>query len=423
MKRLSIFLFIFIVSLFKAQKFSEYFEDKTLRLDYIFAGNAQQQYAFVNELVELKGWYGRKTELKTTPIQGDGQIKVYDSETQQLIYVIAFGTLFQEWTTLDEAKNNNKSFENTFLVPYPKKKIDIQVSFFDKKQNEKIILKHHVDPTDILIRKTVTKGIPTETIHKAKVKNPIYIAFLAEGYQEHEMPEFIEYSKKTIQYLFNHEIFNKYKDRFEFIAVKSPSKDSGITQPSKNIWKSTAVNSNFDTFYAERYLTNSHIFKMHNLLEDVPYQHIIILANTDIYGGGGILNGYLLATTKNSSFAPVIVHEFGHSFGALADEYFYENDIFDPSGDSKIEPWQKNITSLVDFESKWKHLVDKKTPIPTPAEKSTKYKIGAYEGLKGNGLYIPTLTCRMKINNTKDFCTVCSNALEEIILHYTSEEK
>ena len=157
MKRLSIFLFIFILSLFKAQKFSEYFEDKTLRLDYIFAGNAQQQYAFVNELVELKGWYGRKTELKTTPIQGDGQIKVYDSETQQLIYVIAFGTLFQEWTTLDEAKNNNKSFENTFLVPYPKKKIDIQVSFFDKKQNEKIILKHHVDPTDILIRKTVTK--------------------------------------------------------------------------------------------------------------------------------------------------------------------------------------------------------------------------------------------------------------------------
>ena len=108
MKRLSIFLFIFILSLFKAQKFSEYFEDKTLRLDYIFAGNAQQQYAFVNELVELKGWYGRKTELKTTPIQGDGQIKVYDSETQQLIYVIAFGTLFQEWTTLDEAKNNNK---------------------------------------------------------------------------------------------------------------------------------------------------------------------------------------------------------------------------------------------------------------------------------------------------------------------------
>lgn len=421
--RFTLLLLLLSSIIVQAQKFSDYFEDKTLRIDYIFGGNINTQQAFVSELVQLNGWHGRKGKLSESPILGNGQIKMYDTETKQLIYVLPFSTLFQEWLTQDEAKTTSRSFENSYLLPFPKNKAEVQISFFDHQQKETIILKHTVDPKDILIRKTNPNGVPTEVIHKAKVENPIYVAIVAEGYQEGEMDQFMHYAHETLKHLFAHEVFKKYQDHFEFVAVKAPSKDSGISQPSKNIWKSTALSSNFDTFYSERYLTTTHLKQMHTLLENTPYQHIMILANTEIYGGGGILNSYTLTTTKNPKFAPVVVHEFGHSFGGLGDEYFYPNDIFDPKGNDKIEPWERNVTSLVDFKSKWQDLVKAKTPIPTPKSMANKVKIGAFEGLEGNGLYIPTLTCRMKLNETKDFCDVCSNALEQLILYYTSEEK
>lgn len=419
-KFLSVFLLL-VCFMAKGQSFHDYFEDKTLRLDYIFAGNVKEQHIFLSEMVELTHWNGRKANLASTPIQGNGQIKVYDAATNVLIYTLPFGSLFQEWLTLDDAENNAKSFENTYLIPFPKKEVYVELVFFDKEHNENTILKHKVNPLDVLIRKASDKGIDFEIVHEASVKNPIKIALVAEGFQLDEMNVFMEYARQTVENLFKHDIFKKYKDYFEILAVKTPSKDSGVSVPSKNRWLNTAVKSNFDTFYSERYLTTSHVKLVHDMLENVPYQHIIILANTDVYGGGGILNSYSLTTTKNKEFAPVVVHEFGHSFAGLADEYFYEDDVFENKSILKIEPWEQNITSLVDFKSKWYDLVDHSTPIPTPHD--FKYgKLGAYEGLKGNGLYIPTLNCRMKVNTAKDFCSVCSNAIEEMILFYTKTE-
>ena len=419
---LTLLLSLSIVSI-SAQKFSDYFEDKTLRLDYIFGGNNETQNVYLSELIQMDGWHGRKGQLSKTPIQGNGQVKVYDVASGKLIYTLPFSSLFQEWQTQEEAKTLSKSFENTFLIPFPKNEAKIQISFFTKKNEEKVVLTHVVKPKDILIRKAKINETPFEVLHKASVANPIKVAIVAEGYQVAEMDQFMKYARETVKSLFNHAIFKKYASSFEIIAIKTPSKDSGVSQPSDNIWKSTAVQSNFDTFYSKRYLTTTHLKQLHNWLENMPYQHIIILANTDIYGGGGILNSYTLTTTKNKEFAPVVVHEFGHSFGGLGDEYFYANDIFDPSGDQQVEPWEKNVTSLANFKSKWQKIVKPNTPIPTPIADSKKYKIGAYEGLEGNKLYIPTLTCRMKINNTPDFCPVCSNALEEMILFYTSKEE
>lgn len=414
------FLFAFGVN---AQKFEDYFIDKTLRLDYIFAGNSDKQHVFLSDLVQLNQWHGRKGNLSTTPIQGYGQIKVYDETTRQLIYVLPFGSLFQEWLTLDEARTASKSFENSYLIPFPKNKINVQVSFFDAYHKEKILLEHTIDPTDILIRKaTENNDVPYEIIHKASVENPIKIAIVAEGFQQDEMPLFMDYAQQAVESLFRHKAFKKHQNAFEIVAVKSVSEDSNVSVPSQNIWRSTAVQSHFDTFYSERYLTTSHIKSLHGLLENVPYQHIIILANTDVYGGGGILNSYTLTTTKNKQFAPVVVHEFGHSFAGLADEYFYEEDVFENKAVQQTEPWEKNITSLVDFTSKWQDLVTETTPIPTPDSLINTVQIGAFEGLKGNGLYIPSHHCRMKINQAEDFCQVCSRAIEEIILFYTSNE-
>lgn len=423
MKQFLSLIFILIGFIGSAQNFNDYFTDKTLRLDYIFAGNANQQNIYLSEMIQLSKWHGRVDNLSVTPVQGNGQIKVYSQATNKPIYVLPFGSLFQEWLTLSEAENQFKSFENSFLIPFPKESVRVDVSFFTSTNDEKVLSQQIIDPKDVLIRKVTETHNSYEVIHKAKIQNPIKIALLAEGYAENELDLFMDYAHKTVENLFNHEVFKKYKDYFEIVAVKTVSKQSGISIPSKNIWLNTAFQSNFDTFYSPRYLTTLHTKLLHTQLENIPYQHIIILANTDFYGGGGILNSYSLTTTKNKEFAPVVVHEFGHSFAGLADEYFYAEDVFENKANESIEPWEKNITSLVDFSSKWKSLLKVETPVPTPESLQKEVEIGAFEGLKGNGLYIPTLTCRMKINNTKDFCPVCSNAIEEMILFYTTKQK
>ena len=246
---------------------------------------------------------------------------------------------------------------------------------------------------------------------------------MAEGYTEEEMDLFYKDAQTACDAIFSHEPFKSLKDRFNVVAVATPSHDSGVSIPRKGEWKNTAVSSHFDTFYSDRYLTTRSVKVMHNWLAGIPYEHIIILANTDTYGGGGIYNSYLLTTAHHPMFKPVVVHEFGHSFGGLADEYAYDT-APSPLYPYTIEPWEPNITTLVHFESKWKDMVPAGTPVPTPAEtdSTTIYtKVGVYEGggytLKG--IYRPTTECRMKINEAPRFCPVCERSLEKTIHFYT----
>ena len=415
---------IFFILLFSgtsfSQNFADYFEAKTLRLDYVFAGNTKQQYAFLDELTLLDGWHGRKKHLSETPVQGNGQIRVY-SKQQQLIYVLPFSTLFQEWLTQPDANSQVKSFENSFLLPCPKDKVWVEVVFYTAEHKEITVLKHEVDPQDVLIRKPNPERLsPFVVLQQSAISNPVKVAIVAEGYTAAEKNLFLQHAQEVITHLFNHEIFKKYKNAFDIVAVPLASEDTDVSIPSQSLWRNTALQSHFDTFYSERYLTTSRVKNLHQKLENIPYQHIIILANTKTYGGGGILNAYTLTTTGHKDFAPVVVHEFGHSFGGLADEYFYESDVFVNKALKKTEPWEKNITSLVDFNSKWRDLVAGSTPVPTPDTLKNNIKIGAFEGLKGNGLYIPTHNCRMKTNKATDFCPVCSRALEQMILFYTA---
>jgi len=421
--RLFLSCFIFLYSLVgNAQVFSDFFEEQTLRLDYIFAGNNQQQYVFLDEIVQLDGWYGRKVRLDKVPFQGNGQIKVFDSQSGQLIYALPFSSLFQEWLTLSESKIISKSFENSFLIPYPKKEVTVEVSFFDEHQVETVLLKHHLKPKSHSIRQSFDLKNEYLILQKAQVNQPIRIAFVAEGFQENEMDDFIKFAQLATEHLFEHEVFKKHKNAFEVIAVQTISKDSGVSIPSKTLWKDTALFSHFDTFDSERYLTTSRIKRMHQLLENTPYHHVIILANTAFYGGGGILNAFSIVSTKSEQFGPVVVHEFGHSFAGLADEYFYESDVFENKAVHQVEPWEKNITSLVNFQSKWQNLLIKDTPIPTDASLKDIIKVGVFEGLKGNGLYISSHYCRMKTNGVLDFCEVCSRAIDELILFNTTAE-
>lgn len=404
--------------------FDQYFEDKTLRIDYTFSGDVTQQDIYVDKLNVIPRWYGKRHHLAEVPVEGNGQIIVRDHRTQQVIYKNSFSTLFQEWLSYDEAKQIRKSFENVFLVPMPKDTADITVNLMNNRREVMTTLTHQVVPTDILIRHIGERHItPYETLQQAADTNRcIHIAYIAEGYQEQEMPTFLEDAHAAMDALFAHEPFKSMRNRFQITAVKAPSKESGTSEPAKGIWKDTALHSHFDTFYSDRYLTTLNLKELHDWLAGTPYEHIIVLVNTDKYGGGGILNSYNLSMTHHEQFRPVVVHEFGHSFAGLGDEYAYENEAI-PMYPHDVEPWEPNLTTLKDFHGKWEDMIDKKTPVPTPATKKNEKKVGVYEGAgySLNGVYRGMQDCRMRTNQNPEFCQVCLRALTRLIEFYTED--
>ena len=287
-------------------------------------------------------------------------------------------------------------------------------------------LSHTIDPKDVLIRnRNNQQAVPHCYTHQGgDSKECIDVVILAEGYRIDEMDTFMEDAMITTSEILSYEPFKSHKEKFNFIAVYSASTDTNVSVPQEEAWRDTAVGSNFMTFYMPRYLTSGEVYKMYDLATNIPCEHFIILANTDTYGGGGIFNSYTLTTAHHPSFRPVVVHEFGHSFGGLGDEYFYENgDSNDEIHSLSHEPWEPNITTLVDFESKWADMVEPGIEIPSKvtAERSKNYTVGVYEGggYRSKGIYRPTDVCRMRDNVAERFCPVCERALERVILHQT----
>ena len=411
MKRLCFLFFVVLSALgISAQDFNSWFQDKTLRIDYIFSGNDHEQHIAVDELCQSPRWYGKRQRLAELPMEGNGQITVRDSVSGKIIYRNSFSTLFQEWKSYPEAKTIDKSFENVFLVPMPKRTVKVTLDLRDNRRQISASLTHVVNPNDILIRHIGEKEItPYVYLQKAAdTTRCIRIAYVAEGYTKAEMPKFLEDARRAMGYLFSYEPFKSSRNRFSLVAVESPSVDSGVSIPREGIWKNTALLSNYDTFYSERYLTTLHLKRLHDCLAGIPYEHIIVLVNTERYGGGGILNSYDLCAAHNSTFRPVVVHEFGHSFAGLADEYAYDTEEV-PMYPHDVEPWEKNITTKVDFKGKWENLIGKDP------------KAGFYEGAgySPKGVYRAYPDCRMRTNENPDFCPACRQAIQAVIDFYT----
>ena len=406
-KYLLLLMTLFSLSV-QAQDFEQYFSDSTLRLDYIFAGDVNQQYIYVDQLSKSHRWYGRRHRLAELPLAGNGQITVFDKMTGIVIYRHSFSTLFQEWLATDEAKHTKKSFENVFLIPYPQQPVRIKVELRDYHDKVTAELVHEVDPRDILIRQLQRKKeAPYITLQQAADTTCcIHIAYVAEGYTAEQMDQYLDDCHVAMEALFEHEPFKTLRNRFNVIALCSPSHDSDVSQPGKGIWRNTALASHFDTFYMTRYLTTLHLKQLHDWLAGTPYEHIIVLANTAHYGGGGIYNSYNLSYTRGKHFRPVVVHEFGHSFGGLGDEYPYGDS--DPMYFADTEPWEPNLTTTTKKPAKWQNLID--------AGKAGLIEGGGY---LSKGVWRGQENCRMRTNEHPDFCPVCQQALTKLINFYT----
>ena len=425
-----------------AQEFDKYFEDRTLRLDYVFAGNAGNQHIHLSEALSGGIWAGRRHNLDTVCLEGNGRLEVLEKETGKVLYANSFSTLFQEWLSEEEATKSDRAFENCFQVPWPRFPMDIRITLYDLKGDVSASLTHPIDPSDILIR-PVPESSPS---YKYLIKNGepsqcIDLAIVGDGYTEEETEKFYADAQRAVDALAAHEPFTSLLEKFNIVAVAAVSQESGVSIPHSGIWKKTLLKCHFDTFYSERYLTTGSLTAVYDALSAVPFEHILVLSNTTVYGGGGIYNSILTCSADHPTFPKVLVHEFGHSFAGLGDEYYYD-DGFNPMYTPEKEPWEPNLTTLADFGSKWADLLPPGTPVPTPEDSIEKENdvrriwnsipeetrkrlnshLGVYEGggYLSKGVYRPVQECRMKINECEDFCPVCTRAIFRTVSFYTS---
>ncbi|RUT73091.1 M64 family metallopeptidase [Ancylomarina longa] len=404
--------------------FEKNFENKTLRIDYVMGGDADTQTVFLKEMKKEPFWGGSKKNLIDPFGYGNFRFKLLDAESHELLYSKGFNSLFQEWQTTAEAKELKRAFYQVNVMPFPKRPVLFVLEWRNKQGKMKQIFQYRIDPKNYFIRKEVPTPVHSTLVSgNGDPSESIDVAFIAEGYTANEMDKFKADVKRLSGYIFDVAPFDKYKDRFNIYALESISKDSGTDIPGDSIYKNTAVNTSFYTFDIKRYLTTVDIKALHDIAANVPYDQIYVVINTDLYGGGGFYNYYTSCSADNKLSYEVSSHEFGHGFVGLADEYYNSSVAYDGFYNPEVEPWEPNLTTLVDFGKKWKNLMDKDTPIPTPRTEAFKNKIGVYEGggYVSKGVYSPYQDCKMKSNKMKKFCPVCENAVEKMILYYLGE--
>lgn len=402
--------------------YSDYFTGKQLRIDFQLAGDYTSQHIFIDKYSEEPTWAGTRTNLVTPFDYGEYQVRVFDKASGKEIYRYGFSTLFQEWRTTAEAKSLPRSYPQVVTMPYPK--APVAVEFFERIKTSgqwQSMLKTDIDPTSIFISKETKTSYPRiKVLDNGPSENKVDLTIIAEGYTKDQMEKFIGDVRFMISYMFEREPYKSRKNDFNVWAVMSPSETEGPDNPGTNYWSKTPVASTFYTFGTERYLTTNDYKAIRDVTWDVPTDAIFILVNTVKYGGGGIYNYYAMASSDNKFKGEVMIHEFGHSFAGLGDEYFDSETAYEDFYNTKVEPWEPNLTTLVNFDAKWKKMLPVNTPIPTPVDPSQPRKLGVYEGggYMSKGIYRPIDKCQMRVNTKDGFCPVCQDAISRAIDYF-----
>ena len=422
MKKTLLFLLVFLPCMAFAQ-FDEWFTEASLRVDYTLTGNNKTTSFALKELIHEPYWSGSTVNLIDKLEFGNYIVKVFEPGTDHLLFSKGYQNLYGEWQTTDEAKKVTKTFEESVVVPFPKK--TVEVAFFRKDWDDNLIegMRLTVNPDDYFIRAANNLNLPVYDawIGNADITKAVDIVILPEGYTQAEMGKFVKDCDFFVESLFSFAPYDRYKNGFNVRGVMAPSQESGCTEPGAKVYRNTAMRFSYWTFDSERYCMSIDNRDIRDLAGQVPYDQIYVLVNSKKYGGGGIYNFYCSSAVSNSFSGDIIIHEFGHGFAGLADEYYMDETSYGDFYNNDVEPWEPNITTLVNFDAKWKDMMDKKTPVPTPREKKYEHTIGVFEGggYESEGIYSPHMDCLMKTFKGHVFCPVCQRAIERMILYYT----
>jgi hypothetical protein len=419
---LFLFLTVLTFQVTGQDEFSTRFYPRTLRFDFLFGGNAEEVFVYPVQMKEEPCWAGSRSRLIDTFHYGNSRVRLLDGETGILLFSKGFSTLFQEWQTTAEARELDKSFYQAVFLPFPQKDSRLEIDMRKRDGRFETIYAVEIDPEDYFIVREQPFPYRTVTIQETgKPEESVDLVILAEGYTVEEMDKFLDDARRVTGYLFDEEPFSSGRDRFNVRAVCTPSVDSGTDIPGESIYRNTVFNSGFYTFNEPRYLTTSDMRTVYDAAAVVPWDHIYLLVNSERYGGGGFYNFLNVCTSDNPLTPQVFVHEFGHGFAGLGDEYYTSSVAYEDFYNLEIEPWEPNLTTRVDFDSKWKHMVADSIPVPTPREERFRDLVGVFEGggYMAKGMYSPVMDCRMKSNDADDFCPVCVEAIKKIIDFHT----
>ena len=415
-------ILLLLVSVAVFGQFDKYFENRTMRVDYYHAGDSKNDYYYIDEVIAEPYWGGSLVNLIDDTNFGKYLVKVLDKASGTLIYSRSYSTLFGEWQTVDEARTVQKSFSESVVFPYPKAAVTVVFctkAFETGEYVEKY--RYDINPADVcLIKHDNRNKFPVYEVHKGGDANTkVDIVIVPDGYTASQMSLFKKDCEKFKNEFFKYEPYTSHKNDFNIHAVLAPSQESGVDEPCKGIWKNTIVSCSYWSLGSERYLMTTDNKTLRDVAANAPYDQIYILVNSTKYGGGGIFNWYCTGVNSNKMAGKIIVHEFGHGFAGLGDEYVggsEYNDFYN----LKLEPADPNVTTLVNFDSKWKDMVEQGTPVPTPATAEYKDKVGVYEGAgyMSNGIYRPMQDCLMNHFQCDAFCPVCQRAIVKMIEFY-----
>jgi hypothetical protein len=440
----------------------------TMRLDFYHSGNRGSEFFSLDEVVlEPLPFSGNMSRPIDTTLRGKYLFEIVDSATGAVAWSRSFGSIYGEWETTSEARESNRTFSESLRFPAQDKEFDVVLKKRDPQNAFVEVWRTHIDPADYLVHheSAAYRDDVVPILVSGDPAHKVDLLILGDGYTAAEQDAFVAKARDLTNVLFATSPFKERKGDFNVWALAPAAAESGVSRPSTHTYRDSPVGATYDAFRSERYILTFDNKAMRRIASSTPYDFVEILTNSEVYGGGGIYGLYSTAAA-NSEWAPYLfVHEFGHHFAGLADEYYTSDVSYEPP-EHIVEPFEPNVTALLDPEHlKWKHLVAPNTPIPTPWPKaqfekhsmavqeqrrklraedapeaemnklfhyttdytehllqSSEYynTVGAFEGAnyQGKGYYRPEENCVM-FTRVSYFCLVCREAIDRIIDEYT----
>jgi hypothetical protein len=453
----------------QGEGFEAHFLPKTMRLDYFHTGGRGQEIVSLDRVVSDGPWAGSLTRLLDDLNLGAFFFEVSDPDTKRILYSRGFASLYGEWETTDEPKTVSRTFHESLRFPWPKRPVQVVLEKRGPDGLFRELWATRVDPNSRFVNAAdaAPAGKVTTLLDSGPPTQKVDIAILGEGYTAAELPKFHADARRLLDKLFATEPFKSRKGDFNVRAIDLPSAESGVSRPHVGRFRRTPVSAEYNIFDSERYMLTLDNRALRDVLSAVPYEFVEILVNEKQYGGGGIFNFQATASVDTAFANYVFVHEFGHHFAGLGDEYYMSPVAYAETPAEQPEPWEPNVTAMKDPALlKWRDLVTPGTPLPTPwdkeawEKKAREYlakrralierkapeaefdalfreqqktdtpmlagmansgKVGAFEGAsyRARGLYRGQTDCIMFTRDEVGFCAVCRRAIERMIDLYS----